>query len=219
MKLFLVLVVAVAIVSAACGARASAAAFNSLPLFQAATNSLALINFDTLPGGSPAPTSGDIGSSYAVAGAVFPSGNQFAEFVQAVSIKDGWLVDLTNSEEDAVFDVDITAPNITAVGVHNALFSANVNGARLDALSGNVVLASAPSDANGQTLDFFGVTTAQPITHVTIRVFKPFGLGWGLDNFYLGKAIPEPGTAALLAIASATIGSARRTPSRRRATC
>lgn len=178
-----------AIVCAAFAPRGHGAAFNSLPAFQAATSSLQHVNFDFDLGGRSTASGTDIGSTYAEIGLVFPPGNEFTkDFFGLTSPPNGWLRTLT-----AFFDVDVTAANVTAIGVHNVHDSGLPNGALLEAFNGPTLLASAMSDQVASTLDFFGVTTTQSITRATIRV--PNATGWGLDDLYFGVVVPEPGTA------------------------
>jgi hypothetical protein len=189
----------VVILFAATTILARAASFNELEEFQPATRNLKLIDFDTAPDGRAVTGGTDIDRTYEAFGVVFPLGNLFEDnFTQVMSRPNGWNVKIVDGQ-DAVFDVEILAPGITAIGVHNVALSGWMIGAQLDALSGSTLLASVRSDAVAYSLDFFGVTTTQPITHARITLVDPWGFGWGLDDLYFGKAIPEPSAAALLA--------------------
>lgn len=142
-------------------------------------------------------------------GAVFPRGNRsVAFFGQPVSAPRGWLND-TASGSDRVFDVDITAADITAVGVHNVGFGGTPAGSTLRAYGdGGVLLESVTSNAIASTLDFFGVTTASPIRRVEITVNDAGG--WGLDDLYIGQVVPAPSSLAALGLAGLATARRRR---------
>jgi hypothetical protein len=184
---------------------ASAAVFNDLATFQAAAPNLTLINFDTTPGGSPTVDNSEIGNTYASWGAVFPPGNRISQaFFGPVSLPKGWIND-TSVGSDRVFDVNFTSGNVRAVGVHNVLEASRT---RLDAFNGASIVGTVFSDAIASTLDFYGVTTAQPITRVTITALAP--QGWGLDNLYFGPIVPEPSTLMMASIGCLAVTCARR---------
>lgn len=185
--------------------------YTDLISFQAATASTRLINFDTDPAGAPLGPGGDVEilSTYSAWGAVFPRGNRSVSFFgQPVSAPRGWLND-TASGSDRVFDVEFTAGDITAVGVHNVGFGGTPAGSTLRAYGdGGVLLDSVTSNSIASTLDFFGVTTGSPIRRVEITVNDAGG--WGLDDLYIGQVVPAPSSAAALALAALAAGRRRR---------
>jgi hypothetical protein len=162
---------------------ASADSFNDLGAFLAAAPGATLVNFDTLPGGGPAVL-GPIGAQYAAVGLDFPPANEIIDgFGGPVSPPNGWLNN-TFVGADPTFDVNITVAGVRAAGVHNVLF-ASPNGAILRAFdAAGAELESVRSDADGGTLDFFGVTTTADIARVVISVINAGG--WGLDDLYVG---------------------------------
>lgn len=196
--------IGVAVLLIAPAARADS--FNDLATFQASTSGLTLIDFDTDLDGNPTVLGADIGSTYATLGAVFSPGNFFAGLVGPVSSPNGWINNTSDGNGGHLFDVEFTSSDITAVGVHNALFSAG-RGALLEAFdSSDVLLGSVLSDSDDFTLDFFGVTTTGPIARVTITIYQ--GSGWGLDNLYFGQAgvVPEPSSVIAMAIGLGGLG-------------
>jgi hypothetical protein len=195
--------------------RASADVFNDLASFQAATGSLQLIDFDTDTLGNPTVDGTQIGATYSPLGVTFTAGNVFeAGFSDPVSDPTGWLND-TFVGSDIVFDADFTIPGVTAVGVHNVGNAGLPQGSVLRAFDSlSSLLETVTSDADGGTLDFFGVTTSTDIARITITV--PNAIGWGLDDLYFGSAgataVPEPGVLAFLAgpVLLAAYGTRRR---------
>jgi hypothetical protein len=180
--------------------------FNDLDDFLAATGPVTLINFDTDPDGNPTSAGAQIGSTYASVGADFPLGNTFSTFGEPVSPPHGWLNN-TDVGGDKIFDVEMVFDDIYAVGVHNVWYGSAPNGALLEAFDGSGgVLESVMSDGDLSTLDFFGVTTSDPISYVTVTVINPSG--WGLDDLYIG--IPEPASLALLGLGAALLARRRR---------
>jgi hypothetical protein len=196
-------------VCATLATHAFAADYNDLASFQAATTSLTHINFDLKPDGTAAPSSGPIGSTYASLGVVFPPGNNFEDgFIQPTSLPNGWIND-TAVGSDRIFDANITIGGVTAAGIHNVLF-ATVS--RLDAYNGNTLLESVLSDSDGNTLDFYGVTTLLPITRITITALTAISPGgWGLDDLYFGAVVPEPSSAVLFLIGTFGLAGPRLT--------
>ncbi len=175
------------IVSVLAGTVASAAwatPFNDLASFLAATPDAQLVDFDTLPDGSPTGV-GEIGSQYTDYGLVFPAGNRITDtFLVTTSPPHAWVND-TLVGNDRVFDIDITASGVRGVGAHNVRFGGFPNGAILRAFDASgSELESAMSDSDFGTLDFFGVTTDADIARVTITFVIP--MGWGLDDLYVG---------------------------------
>ena len=185
----------------------AAATFNDLATFQAATANLKLVNFDTDPEGNPMPSSGPIGSTYASLGVVFPPGNDFSSFIQPVSLPNGW-VNNTQVMNGIYFDAVFTAADITAVGMHNVLYSSMTNGAILRAFDASYeLLELVISDEDGNTLDFFGLTTTSPIARITVVIPQPSG--WGLDDLYFGQ-VPEPAGILLLGLGGMSLLWRRR---------
>lgn len=165
-----------------------------------------VINFDTDPLGNPLSDGQEIGSTYAAWGAEFPVGNYVASAIGPVSSPLAWFND-TFEDGGPRFDVKITAPNITAVGVFNALYSQGTY-QRLTAYNGDgLELAFVDGDQDIETLDFFGVTTDEPIAYVVIQFRDQYG--WALDDLHLGQ-VPSPGAAFLGLLAVATAGRRRR---------
>lgn len=208
------LIAIVAAVAAMWAATSDAAVYNNLAAFQAATQSLTLIDFDTDTFGNPTVGHTPIGNTYASLGAVFPIANEFENhFIGPVSPPNGWI---NNSFQGGMpfFDVLFTGGNVTAVGVHNVLFG--FPAATLSAFdSSNNFLGSVTSDNNGQTLDFFGLTTTTPIARVEVRF--SFASGWGLDDLWFGQAgtatVPEPASMvvwAALGTFGLVVGKRRR---------
>lgn len=200
-----------AVIAAMSAGVALADQYTDLMTFQAATASTRLINFDTDPSGAPLGPGGDVEilSTYSAWGAVFPRGNRSVSFFgQPVSAPRGWLND-TASGSDRVFDVEFTAGDITAVGVHNVGFGGTPAGSTLRAYGdGGVLLDSVTSNALASTLDFFGVITGSPIRRVEITVADAGG--WGLDDLYIGQAVPAPTSLAALALAGLAPARRRR---------
>ena len=200
--------------SLALATQANAAAFNDLTSFLAATVNVNLINFDFDPEERPTVDGTQIGGTYAALGVTFPDGNIFeANFIGPVSPPNGWLNN-TFIGGDAVFDANFIVGGVTAVGVHNVFNGSIPNGGLLRAFdAANNLLESVLSDSDGNTLDFFGVTTDTPIARITISALTPNG--WGLDNLYFGEAqqqAPEPGTLLLLVFGLLGGSLARRRP-------
>ncbi|UYV14082.1 MAG: hypothetical protein NCW75_07265 [Phycisphaera sp.] len=158
--------------------------FNDLADFIAAASDLQLVDFDTLPDGSPTVV-GELGSLYADYGLDFPPGNFITDTViVTVSPPHSWDND-TRVGQDIFFDVNVTGGGVRAFGVHNIRFGSFPNGAVLrafDASGDEIELVM--SDGDFETLDFFGVTTDADIARVTITVVNP--MGWGLDDLYVG---------------------------------
>lgn len=192
---------------AAVSAPTFAATFNDLPSFQAATQSLTLIDFDTDPAGNSTVQGTEIGSTYTTLGVDFPTGNKFGGLAGPVSPPTGWLNN-TVVGSDRVFDATFNVGGITAVGVYNALYGGIPNGSRLDAWdASNSPLGSVLSDSN-DARDFFGLTTTSAIDHITVTVMSPSG--WGLDNLYFGQVVPLPGAFVPGVIGLALVGWIRR---------
>ncbi len=161
--------------------------FNDLGDYLAATTDNQLIDFDTLPGGGDAPETGDILDDYLAFGVSFPPGNFYSGLAGAVSGTHGWINDTLNGDgTERLFDVDIVADDVTAVGVWQTLFAGGGTTTleAYDAL-GNL-LATAEGDADVDSLDFFGLTTDVPVKKVIVRWTDWFG--WALDDLYVGKA-------------------------------
>lgn len=72
---------------------------------------------------------------------------------------------------------------------------------------GGDVLAYVDADDDINMLDFFGVTTAEPMADVVIYFSDDFG--WGLDDLRLGQ-VPSPGAAVLGLRGVAAVGRRRR---------
>ena len=181
-----------ATVLCAIAASASATSYNSLAPFLSDNPGVTLINFDTVPGGGAAPNSGDIGNTYASLGVTFSSGNQFtSSFAGPVSPPNGWLNNTDIGGGTIQFDADFTASGIQAVGVFNVRFSGVPAGSLLQAFdSSSVLLGSVLSDNDGNTKDFFGLTTSSDIARITITVAA--AQGFGLDDLYFGPAGAGP---------------------------
>ncbi|HRJ50274.1 MAG: hypothetical protein KF787_02835 [Phycisphaeraceae bacterium] len=198
-------VVSLAVIAAA-GMSASAASFNDHASYLAATVNNVVINFDTDPAGNPLSSGQEIGSTYAAWGAEFPAGNFVGAAVLPVSSPLCWFND-TIEDGGPRFDVKITAPDITAVGVFNVLYSQGLF-QRLTAYNGGGdALAFVDADNDINTLDFFGVTTAEPIAYVVIQFRDQYG--WGVDDLHLGQ-VPSPGAAVLGLMGVAAVGRRRR---------
>jgi hypothetical protein len=182
----------VALALAAAGA--TAGTFNDQASYLAATQNHTVINFDTDPTGQAIAGGTFLDSIYASQGVIFGPGGIAAGGVGPVSAPNIWVDDTNVSSTGPLFTAFITAPNITAVGVFNALFS----GGGLTTLTafdaGNNVLESVNADTDVNSLDFFGVTTNAPIARIEIQFVNQFG--WGVDDLHFGQVIPAPGFAA-----------------------
>lgn len=195
---------------------ASGASYTDLPTFLAATSNLTLVNFDTDPDG--VSFSGALTGVYSEWGVEFQGEDYSSSASGPVSSPNAWFVSGSTTPFDAVF----TIGGVTAVGLHHALFSGQ-SGATLYAYdSGDNLLESAISDSDGDTLDFFGVITDEPISWFEVILNQPPG-GWALDDLYFGGPgagkkgnggeIPEPGTLALVGaglLAAAVVRKKRR---------
>jgi hypothetical protein len=166
-------------------AHAHADQFHDLESYLAATSDNDLIDFDTLPDGSPAPPSGDILDDYAAYGVLFPPANHYQAIDNPVSGTHAW----ENNTGDALlrtFDAEITDPEITAVGVWQPLFIGGVSTV-LEAFDADgQSLGTVAGDNNLNTADFFGLTTDEPIATIVIEFGIP--ITWALDDLYVGKA-------------------------------
>jgi hypothetical protein len=190
---------------------AFALSFNDLSSFEAATSSLALIDFDSDPMGDPTPGFGEIGSTYNSLGITFAAGNVFEDsFTGPVSEPNGWLSNNLDGD-DRIFEAEFLVGGITAVGVHNVYNGSTPSGAYLEAYDAfDNLLEIVQSDNDNVTKDFFGVTTAVSIEKIVVRVLDP--AGWGLDDLYFGQAasVPEPATMLLLGIGLAGLAGVSR---------
>lgn len=180
--------------------------YNDFSLFDAATNSLTFIGFDTDTSGAPTG-SGEIGTTYSSLGVVFPAGNLFTGLDDATDDR-GW-VNNTTSGSDRLFDATFTVGGVTAVGLDLCRSCAIPNGARLDAFdSGGGLLGSVMSDSLPLTFDFFGLTTMTPIDNILVTFIDPNG--WAIGNLHFGSAnvvpVPEPATVGLFALGLAGLG-------------
>jgi hypothetical protein len=164
---------------------ADADQFHSLGDYLAATTDNRLVDFDTLPDGSPAPPSGDIGDDYADFGVLFPPANHYEPLNAPVSGSHGW----ESNAGDAllrVFDADITDPDITAVGVWQPQFIGAV-ATTLEAFDADgQSLGTVSGDNNLDTADFFGLTVDRPIAAIVVEFAIP--ITWALDDLYVGRA-------------------------------
>lgn len=201
------IVTALAVAGAATAVAAQVQTFNDLGDYLANTMNNQLINFDTLPDGSPSPGVGDILDDYEAFGVFFPPGNFYAALAGPVSAPFGWINDTTIDGNQRIFDADILADDITAVGVWQTLFAGG-GGTVLEAFDadGNSLGTVAGND-NFNDLDFFGMTTDAPIARIVVTFTNQFG--WALDDLYVGQ-VPAPGPAALLATAGLVLAGRRR---------
>ena len=168
--------------------QAIATPFNDLPSFLAASGDVQLVDFDTLPDGSPTVV-GELGSVYDEYGLEFPPGNFITDTILVtISPPRTWDSDMRIGQ-DILFEVNMTQAGIRAAGVHNVRFGSFPNGATLRAFDASgAEIESVDSDADFETLDFFGVVTDVDIARVTITVDNP--MGWGLDDLYVGVGEP-----------------------------
>lgn len=187
-------------------AGATADEYTDLDAWKAAVAEWTLINFDTDPAGDPL-FDGPIGEIYADYGVSFPPGNDISStFWGPVSPPNGWINN-TLVDDGRQFDFEVTVGDIYAAGAHNVGAGGTPNGSRLDAYNDDGdLLESVLSDGISDTLDFFGVTTTEPIAYVTITAIDP--AGWGLDDLYVG--VPEPAGLALLGLGTMLAGVRRR---------
>jgi hypothetical protein len=191
---------------------ARAASFNDLSTFLSAAGSTTLIDFETDGAGNTPVDLAPLGSEFASLGITFDSGNTFViGFFQPVSGDWGWLSDEFVAG-DVVFGASF-ASGVRAVGVHNVFNGSVPNGGRLDAYdSADNLIASVLSDTDGNTLDFFGVTTGVDIARFTITAITP--TGWGLDDLYFSEVgaapIPEPTSVALFGVGTLLVGARLR---------
>lgn len=189
---------------------AKAASFNDLAAFQAASDSLTFIDFETDGGGNTPVDGAEIGSTYSALGIEFLTGNFFTDdFTTPVSGDWGWLSNEADGL-DRVLSAAFTTSGIRSVGVHNVLNASYPNGGRLDAYDEfDNLLGSVLSDSDPNTLDFFGVTTDADIARFEITAIFPFG--WGLDDLYFetGRSgengggthpVPEPSAAVIFGV-------------------
>ncbi len=179
-----------------CVGAANAAVYHDLGNFLADNSISAYINFDEDTSGNATVPGSAIGSTYAAWGVEFPAGNDFSTATGPVSPPHMWLNN-TQIDDYILFDADITASDITAVGVHHVLFAGGgtTTLTAFDAAGG--VLGSVNGDSDVDSLDFFGLTTAAPIAHIEVKFYNWFG--WGLDDLYIGQ-VPSPSAAALLGL-------------------
>jgi hypothetical protein len=161
--------------------------FNDLAAFQAATTDLTYLNFDVDQNGVPFLATAEIGNGYAALGVQFPPGNYVSFAAQPVSQPFAWFNDTDPGDDTRVFDADFTRTDITAVGVHQALFAEGQSTTLVAFDAGGNEIGSVLSDNDGNTLDFFGLTTTTPIARVVITYVNPGG--WALDDMYFGRAL------------------------------
>ncbi|GMV25123.1 MAG: hypothetical protein AMXMBFR58_11540 [Phycisphaerae bacterium] len=184
---------------------AGAATYNDHGAYMAATVNNTVINFDTDPAGNAISSGTFLGSIYSSMGVEFAPGGFVASGVGPVSTPNIWIDD-TNFPTP-LFVATITAPNITAVGVFNALFSGG-DYERLTAFDAdNNELGFVDADTDSGNKDFFGLTTNAPIARIEIEFRNQNG--WGLDDLHLGQ-VPAPGLAGLAAIAGLVSAGRRR---------
>ncbi len=188
-------ILAIAAAGAACSV-AGAATYHDLGDFLADNAISAYINFDEDTNGNPTSPGDPIGNTYAAWGVTFPSANVFSTATGPVSDPYMWLND-TQINDYRLFDADITAPNITAVGVHHVLFAGGGTTTLIAYDSGGGVLGTVDGDSDVNSLDFFGLTTNSPIARIEVRMYNWYG--WGLDDLYIGQ-VPAPSSLALLGL-------------------
>jgi len=181
---------------------AHAATFNNLAAFLAAAGPTTLVNFDN-------GQSGDILNDYAGLGVSFSAGNFYADCNLEPSPPTCWISNNTDGAGGHLFDAAFLVGGITAVGVNSVLNGGLAVLRAFDA--GNNLLESVSSDNNPDTLDFFGLTTAAAIHHITIQFPAPPN-GWALDDLRFSQqvAVPEPMSLLLVGAGVAGLRSIRR---------
>ena len=182
---------------------AHAATFNNLAAFLAAAGPTTLVNFDAGTPGS------DILNDYAAQGVSFSAGNFYADCIQETSPPNCWISNNSDGAAGTRFDAAFLVGGITAVGVNSVLNGGLAILRAFDA--GNNLLESVSSDNNPNTLDFFGLTTAAAIHHITIQFPAPLS-GWAVDDlrFSAQVAVPEPMSLLLVGAGVAGLRSIRR---------
>jgi hypothetical protein len=184
---------AAALVLAGSVGTASAATFNDLASFLAATGPLQFVDFNV------GPPNTDILNTYAGQGVTFTPGNFFADCVQVTSPTGCWINNSSDNANGRLFDAQFIVGGVTAVGL-NAALNGSLSILRAFDAADNL-LEQVSSDADSQTLDFFGLTTTTPIAYITVQFPAPV-FGWAVDDLRFGAAadtaIPEPATLLLL---------------------
>ena len=197
-------IVSAAVLFAAAATLLQAGTFNDLATFQANTSGLTLINFDVDPGSNPLAATTSLVGVYTAIGVDFLEGDYVAVAGGPVSTPNGWFNnDFVEGKPFFRANFNFNAGSVTAVGIHHVLASAPVVDLTAYDAGGNP-LGTVASDGDGETTDFFGVTTGSSISYFTV-VWRTTADGWGLDDLYFGSAdgdtgtpeVPEPGSLGL----------------------
>ena len=170
--------------------RVWAESFSDLTSFQAASDELVLINFDDDASGVPFASPGTpLMGVYTSLGIDFGPDDLSSTLGTVVSPPYGWLP-VPPGQPVGVpppYVATFVATDVTAVGVYNTFFSAPA-GATLSAYgAGDVLLETASSDTDPNTLDFFGLTTTEPIERIEITFVPTNPIGWGIDDLHFGQ--------------------------------